>query len=146
MPDEVCFRLCRASASLPVRATPFSAGYDCAAVLDSPLQLAPGMRVLVPLGFELAMPEDMEAQLRPRSGLALQHGITLLNTPGTIDPDYRGEVQVLLINLGTKAFLIEPGMKIAQLVFVRLSHPCIRIVEQLDKTERAAGGFGHSGV
>lgn len=146
MSDQVRFRLCRTTATLPARATPHAAGYDCAAALDGPLHLAPGERILVPLGFEMALPEDMEAQIRPRSGLALRHGITLLNAPGTIDADYRGEVQVILANLGQASFVIEPGMRIAQMIFARLAHPLIRTVDQLDDTDRGAGGFGHSGV
>ncbi|HPN83153.1 MAG TPA: dUTP diphosphatase, partial [Spirochaetota bacterium] len=103
-------------------------------------------RYLVPLGFEMALPATMEAQIRPRSGLALKHGVTLANAPGTIDADYRGEVRVILVNLGTEPFTVEPGMRIAQMVFARVEHPAVLTVNELDATVRGAGGFGHSGV
>ncbi|RMF48648.1 MAG: dUTP diphosphatase [Bacteroidetes bacterium] len=131
---------------LPVYETAGAAGLDLRAHLKEALELAPGEWRAIPTGLYLALPPGYEAQVRPRSGLALHHGITLLNSPGTIDADYRGEVQVVLINLGKQPFRIEPGMRIAQLVVA----PVVRVewqpVETLPDTERGSGGFGHTGV
>ena len=130
---------------LPARMSPHAAGYDLCATLDAAKTLAPGARSLIPCGFALAMVEGMEAQVRPRSGLALKHGITCLNAPGTIDADYRGEVGVLLVNHGQEPFVVEPGMRIAQLVFARVAAPTLTPVETLPPTDRGAGGFGSTG-
>lgn len=131
---------------LPQYSTANSAGMDLRANIDSPIVLAPLQRVLVPTGFFMSLPEGCEAQVRPRSGLALKHGITVLNTPGTIDADYRGEIGVILVNLGDKEFIINDGERIAQLVVAKYEKIEFLPVEALDETERGAGGFGHSGV
>lgn len=131
---------------LPKYESALAAGLDVCACIDEPVELAPGERRLIPTGLRLAMPAGFEAQVRPRSGLALKHGITVLNSPGTIDADYRGELGVILINLGNKHFEIERGMRIAQLVFARVAQAELVVVPVLDETERGAGGFGHSGV
>ena len=131
---------------LPAYATPQSAGMDLRANLDSPIELLPMQRRLIPTGLYMALPEGFEAQVRPRSGLALKHGITVLNSPGTIDADYRGEVGVLLINLSNEPFVINDGERIAQMVIARHEQAEFSIVEELDQTERGAGGYGHTGV
>lgn len=131
---------------LPQYSTPYSAGMDLRANLEAPIILEPGARALVPTGLFMALPEGYEAQVRPRSGLALKHGITVLNSPGTIDADYRGEVGVILINLGQEAFVINDGERIAQMVIARYEQVKLLSVEKLDETERGEGGFGHSGV
>ena len=131
---------------LPSYATPLSAGMDLRANLDEPIVLEPMQRALVPTGLFIALPEGYEAQVRPRSGLALKHGVTVLNTPGTIDADYRGEVGVILINLGQEDFIINDGERIAQMVIARYEQAGLLAVEVLDETERGSGGFGHSGV
>ena len=131
---------------LPRYATLQSAGMDLRANLDEPIVLRPLERCLVPTGLYIALPEGYEAQVRPRSGLALKHGITVLNTPGTIDADYRGEVGVLLINLSQEDFVIEDGERIAQMVIARHEQGEFVVVEELDETERGAGGYGHTGV
>ncbi|MCM1371918.1 MAG: dUTP diphosphatase [Bacteroides sp.] len=131
---------------LPEYSTPCSAGMDLRASIDAPLVIKPMERVLVPTGLYMALPEGCEAQVRPRSGLALKHGVTVLNTPGTIDADYRGEIGVILINLGQEDFVIRDGERIAQMVIARYEHAEFVSVETLDKTERGEGGFGHSGV
>lgn len=131
---------------LPQYSTANSAGMDLRANIDSPIVLAPLQRVLVPTGLSMSLPEGCEAQVRPRSGLALKHGITVLNTPGTIDADYRGEIGVILVNLGDKEFIINDGERIAQLVVAKYEQIEFLPVEALDETERGAGGFGHSGV
>lgn len=131
---------------MPEYATPCSAGMDLRANVDSPLLIRPLERVLVPTGLYMALPEGYEAQVRPRSGLALKHGVTVLNTPGTIDADYRGEIGVILINLGREDFVVRDGERIAQMVIARYEQPGILSVETLDRTERGEGGFGHSGV
>ena len=130
---------------LPRRATPGSAGYDLCAAVDAALLLAPGERALVPTGFAIAVPEGYEAQLRPRSGLALRHGIVLPNAPGTIDSDYRGEVKVILQNLGDAPFTIRRGDRIAQLVIAAVARTEWDERSELDDTPRGEGGFGHSG-
>ena len=130
---------------LPAYATAGSAGLDLLAAIDTEIELRPGARVAVPTGIALALPENHEAQIRPRSGLALNYGVTLLNTPGTIDSDYRGEIKVIVINLGEAAFRIARGMKIAQMVVARYERATLRELERLDETQRAAGGFGSTG-
>jgi dUTP pyrophosphatase len=120
-------------------------GMDLAASIDTGISLAPGERTLVPCGFAIAIPRGYEGQVRPRSGLALRHGISIPNAPGTIDPDYRGEVSVLLVNLGTETVRIEPGERIAQLVVCPVADCILEEVEELDGTPRGAGGFGHTG-
>ena len=131
---------------LPTYATAQSAGMDLRANIDSPITLKPMERRLVPTGLYIALPEGYEAQVRPRSGLALKHGITVLNTPGTVDADYRGEIMVLLINFSTEAFVINAGERIAQMVIARHKQANLEEVEVLDETERGAGGYGHTGV
>ena len=131
---------------LPAYATIQSAGMDLRANLDQPITLAPMQRCLVPTGLYMALPIGFEAQVRPRSGLAIKKGITVLNSPGTIDADYRGEVCVILINLSAEPFVIEDGERIAQMVIARHEQVAWEEVEVLDDTERGAGGFGHTGV
>jgi dUTP pyrophosphatase len=131
---------------LPSRMSEWAAGFDLHAAVEEPVTLAPGERKLIPTGFAMAMPADLEAQIRPRSGLALKHGITCLNSPGTIDADYRGEVKVLLVNLGQQPFTIERGERIAQMVFQQLPAVAISEADELPDTVRGAGGFGHTGV
>jgi dUTP pyrophosphatase len=132
--------------SLPSYATEHSAGMDLRANLEAPIVLAPGHRALIPTGLFLELPEGTEAQVRPRSGLAFKHGVTVLNAPGTIDADYRGEVGVLLINHGQEPFEVKDGERVAQLVVAR----CVRVAfaesDDLRSTERGAGGFGHTGT
>jgi dUTP pyrophosphatase len=130
---------------LPEYATSQSAGLDLRAHLAEPLLLNPGERALIPTGLRMALPPGWEAQVRPRSGLALKQGVTVLNSPGTIDADYRGPVGVVLINHGADSFSVEPGERIAQLVFARFEQAVWQPVKELDQTERAEGGFGHSG-
>ena len=131
---------------LPAYATALSAGLDLRANLDSPVELFPMQRRIIPTGLFIALPEGYEAQVRPRSGLAVKHGITVLNSPGTVDADYRGELRTLLVNLSDKAFVIEPGERIAQMVIARHEHVEWEEVEVLDETERGAGGFGSTGL
>ncbi|MGO8915429.1 MAG: dUTP diphosphatase [Stellaceae bacterium] len=130
---------------LPAYATPGSAGVDLAAALDEPLELRPGARVAVPTGIALALPEGFEAQVRPRSGLALSHGLAVLNSPGTIDADYRGEVRVILANLGSEPVTISRGERIAQLVVAPVSRVVFERVVALPPSARGAGGFGSTG-
>jgi dUTP pyrophosphatase len=131
---------------LPQYATDHSAGLDLRANLDAPVVLAPGQRALIPTGLYLELPEGTEAQVRPRSGLAFKHGVTVLNSPGTIDADYRGEVGVLLINHGPEPFTVNDGERIAQLVVARYIRVSFAEVPDLRASERGAGGFGHTGV
>lgn len=131
---------------LPSYATPLSAGVDLRANLDEPITLSPMERALIPTGLFLSLPQGYEAQVRPRSGLALKKGLTVLNAPGTIDADYRGQVGVILINLSTEPFTINDGERIAQMVIARHETAEWVEVETLDETERGAGGFGHSGI
>lgn len=131
---------------LPQYATPQSAGMDLRANLDEPVTLAPLERKLIPTGLYMALPAGYEAQVRPRSGLAIKKGITVLNSPGTVDADYRGEVCVILVNLSNEPFVVEDGERIAQMVIAKHEQPELVEVETLDETERGAGGFGHSGV
>ncbi len=122
-----------------------AAGMDLTAAPDEPLVLQPGQRALVPTGISVALPPGHEGQIRPRSGLAVKHGLTLLNAPGTIDEDYRGEVKVLLANLGQEPFTVEAGMRVAQLVVAPVCRVEVQEVEALEETARGAGGFGHTG-
>lgn len=130
---------------LPTYATPQSAGLDLRANLAEPITLQPMERRLIPTGLRIALPQGYEAQVRPRSGLALKHGITLLNTPGTIDADYRGEIGVIMVNLSTEPFVVNHGERIAQLVIARFEQAEWEAVEDLDETLRGEGGFGHTG-
>lgn len=131
---------------LPAYATPQSAGMDLRANIEEPIVLRPMERRLVPTGLHIALPAGFEAQIRPRSGLALKHGITVLNTPGTVDADYRGEVMVLLVNFSQEDFVVNDGERIAQMVIARHEQGAFVEVETLDETERGAGGYGHTGV
>lgn len=131
---------------LPAYATAQSAGMDLRANIPESITLQPLERRLIPTGLHIALPEGYEAQVRPRSGLALKHGITVLNSPGTIDSDYRGELMVLLINLSQNPFTVNDGERIAQLVIARHEQAVLIAVEVLDETERGAGGYGHTGV
>lgn len=136
----------RSKHQLPAYATDLSAGMDLRANIDEPIELQPLQRVLVPTGLFMALPAGYEAQVRPRSGLAIKKGITVLNSPGTVDADYRGEVCVILINLSNEPFLITDGERIAQMVIARHEQIEWGEVDILDDTERGAGGFGHTGV
>ena len=131
---------------LPAYATKQSAGMDLRANIDEPIILHPMERRLIPTGLHIALPEGFEAQVRPRSGLALKHGITVLNTPGTIDADYRGEVMVLLVNFSNDDFVINDGERIAQMVIARHEQGEFLEVDEPDETERGEGGYGHTGV
>ena len=131
---------------LPEYATPQSAGVDLRANIDEPVELKPLSRALIPTGLHIALPEGYEAQIRPRSGLAIKKGITCLNTPGTIDADYRGEVGVILINLSAETFIVNPGERIAQMIINKFEQAEFELVEELDETERGEGGFGHTGI
>lgn len=133
---------------LPSYHSEHAAGLDVVAGLaeDEPLELAPGARVLVPTGFALELPPGYEAQLRPRSGLALKAGVTLLNSPGTIDADYRGEVGIIVGNIGREPFTVTRGLRIAQLVVAAVAQADVRVVKELPETRRGDGGFGHSGT
>lgn len=130
---------------LPCKMSEQASGYDLYAAVGEAVVLAPGERKLIPTGIALAMPDGLEAQIRPRSGLALKHGITCLNTPGTIDADYRGEIKVLLINLGQEPFAIARNERIAQMVFQAVPAVTLVEVDTLSETGRGAGGFGHTG-
>ena len=131
---------------LPAYATPQSAGMDLRANIDAPIVLHPLERKLIPTGLYMALPAGYEAQIRPRSGLALKHGITVLNTPGTIDADFRGEIMVLLVNFSQEDFTVNAGERIAQMVIARHETAEFTVVETLDETERGTGGYGHTGV
>ncbi|MFD2700163.1 dUTP diphosphatase [Paenibacillus shunpengii] len=130
---------------LPMQMSELAAGFDLYAAVDAETVLKPGERALIPTGFAMAIPAGYEAQIRPRSGLAFKHGITCLNTPGTIDADYRGEVKVLLINLGNEPFAIARGERVAQMVIQAVPQVIIAEVSELSETVRGAGGFGHTG-
>ncbi len=132
---------------LPSYQTALAAGLDLTAALplDAPLSLAPGARALVPCGIAIALPEGFEAQVRPRSGLAAKYGLTVLNSPGTIDADYRGEIQVILVNLGAEAVAVSRGMRIAQMVIATVTRARLVEVDSLDRTPRGSGGFGSTG-
>jgi dUTP pyrophosphatase len=145
LPHEIVCQAVRPGATLPQRMTEGAAGWDLRACLDAPVTLTPGDRNLIPTGLSFAIPEGLEGAIRPRSGLALRHGIGVLNSPGTIDSDYRGEVQIILINWGAEPFVVENGARIAQIVFQRL--PGVAVVwGTVGETDRGAGGFGHTGV
>lgn len=131
---------------LPFYASKLAAGMDLLACIDEDVVIKPLKRALIPTGLSIALPEGFEAQIRPRSGLAWKNGITLPNSPGTIDADYRGEISVILLNLGEEDFVVSRGMRIAQMVFARYEICQFKVVESLDETERGDGGFGHSGV
>ncbi|MBO7646284.1 MAG: dUTP diphosphatase [Prevotella sp.] len=131
---------------LPQYATPQSAGMDLRANTEEAFTLKPLERKLFPTGLYISLPEGYEAQVRPRSGLALKHGITVLNTPGTVDADYRGEIGVVLVNLSNEPFTVEPGERIAQMVIAKHEQAEFVVVEELDETERGAGGYGHTGT
>jgi dUTP pyrophosphatase len=131
--------------NLPSYATKQSAGMDLCAAIEEAIELGPGERMLIPTGLSIAMPAGFEAQIRPRSGFAMKHGVTVLNTPGTVDADYRGEIKVLLINLGQEGFTIERGMRIAQMVIARHETVSWDVVETLEESERGAKGFGSTG-
>ena len=130
---------------LPAYATELSAGMDIRANLSEPIILEPLQRCLVPTGLYIALPKGFEAQIRPRSGLAIKKGISVLNSPGTIDADYRGEICIILVNLSSEAFVIEDGERIAQMVIARHEQAEWMVTDELDSTERGAGGFGHTG-
>ncbi len=130
---------------LPAYATQGSSGLDLRAFIPTPVQLAPLERVLIPTGLHIAMPNHLEAQVRPRSGLAIKQGLTCLNTPGTIDADYRGEIKVILINLSNEIQVIQDGDRIAQIVFQQVEKMEWQLVENLETTQRGEGGFGHTG-
>ncbi len=132
--------------SLPQYATAMSAGVDLRANLESPVEMLPMQRKLIPTGLHIALPQGYEAQVRPRSGLAVKHGITVLNSPGTIDADYRGEICVILINLSKETFVIQDGERIAQMVIAAHEQAEWEPCDTLDETERGNGGFGHSGM
>ena len=132
--------------ALPRYETPMSAGMDLRANLDEAITLQPLERRLIPTGLRIALPVGYEAQVRPRSGLALKHGVTVLNTPGTIDADYRGEIGIILVNLSQTPFVINDGERIAQMVIARHEQPDLVAVDVLDETERGEGGFGHTGI
>jgi dUTP pyrophosphatase len=131
---------------LPAYGTPYSAGMDVRANLDEPMEIKPMQRVLVPTGLRVQLPQGYEMQLRPRSGLALKHGITLVNTPGTIDADYRGEIGVILINLSDTTFTVNNGDRICQMVITNYTHVDWIATDSIDETSRGEGGFGHTGV
>ena len=140
------WRRLRADTQLPCYQTEHAAGLDVCACLDAAVELSPGEIALIPCGFAMAVPEGFEAQVRPRSGLATTHGISMPNAPGTIDADYRGEVKIPLINLGRSPFTVEPGMRIAQMVIAPVARVEVVEVDALDETARGAGGFGSTGV
>ncbi|NBX26051.1 MAG: dUTP diphosphatase [Planctomycetes bacterium] len=142
---EVRFKRLHAKAQLPAYQSAEAAGMDLHACLDAPLSLQPGDLVRVPLGWIMAIPSGFEGQVRPRSGLAAKHGITVPNAPGTIDSDYRGEAVVALINLGRETFVIEHGMRIAQLVVAPVARAGVREVDEIEETARGRGGFGSTG-
>ena len=135
----------RPDAVLPRYATQDAAGADLAAAMDAAIVLLPGARALVPTGLAFAIPSGYEVQIRPRSGLALKHGVTVINSPGTIDADYRGEVCAILVNLGAAEYTIHPGDRVAQIVFAAVARAAIAESKDLDETDRGAGGFGSTG-
>lgn len=131
---------------LPAYMSEGASGMDLPACLDQPVEIPPGQRRLIPTGFSISLPPGYEAQIRPRSGLARDHGVTLLNTPGTIDSDYRGEICVILANLGDSPFAVRRGDRIAQMVVAKVERAQLEVVKEIDETKRNAGGFGHTGV
>jgi len=130
---------------LPRKMSVYASGFDLHAAVGEPVVIPPGERALIPTGIAIAMPPGLEAQVRPRSGLALRNGVTCLNSPGTIDADYRGEIKVILINLGNEPFVVARGERIAQLVFQQVPEVVLEEATELPETERGAGGFGHTG-
>lgn len=144
--DKVTVKIInRSGHDVPAYSTESSAGMDVRACLQEPVTLQPLQRALIPTGLRIALPQGYECQIRPRSGLALKHGISLVNTPGTIDADYRGEIGVIVINLSNEPFTINNGERICQMVITRYSHTTWAVVDTLDETERGEGGFGHTG-
>ena len=131
---------------LPKYQTSQSAGMDLRANIDAPILIKPLDRKLIPTGLHIALPEGYEAQIRPRSGLSIKNGITIINTPGTIDPDYTGDVGVILVNISNKDFVVQPGDRIAQMVINKFEQAEFEVVEELDETERGEGGYGHTGI
>lgn len=131
---------------LPKYQTVQSAGMDLRANIDAPVLIKPLDRKLIPTGLHIALPEGYEAQIRPRSGLVIKNGITIINTPGTIDPDYTGDVGVILVNISNEDFVVQPGDRIAQMVINKFEQAEFKVVEELDETERGEGGFGHTGI
>ncbi len=152
MPDTTVIKYCRmrpdqdADIPLPRYMTPRSAGMDISAAVTEPVTLQPGEILMIPSGFAVSLPAGFEAQIRPRSGLAIKHGISIVNAPGTIDADYRGEVKIGLINFGTSPYIISRGDRIAQMVISRVTQARFEVVETLDASERNSGGFGHTGI
>lgn len=150
MPDTVKISLTpmehAVGLNLPTYATDQAAGMDLTAALDEAIEIGPGERMLIPTGLSIALPEGYEAQIRPRSGLALKHGVTVLNAPGTVDADYRGEIGVILANLGQEPFTVERGMRIAQMVIAQHAKVEWEVAEALEETERGSGGFGSTGT
>lgn len=147
MTDKIRVRIINSSHHPdPAYATPLSAGMDVRANLDAPVTLGPLERALIPTGLRIELPEGYECQMRPRSGLALKKGITLLNSPGTVDADYRGEIGVILVNLSAEPFVVNDGERICQMVFARHARAELIPSETLSETERGEGGFGHTGV
>lgn len=144
-PIRIPITALRPGTTLPAYQSEGAAGMDLAAALDQPVELAPGEFRLIPCGFAIAVPPGFEAQVRPRSGLAAKHGVTVLNAPGTIDSDYRGEVKVILINHGPEPFLVTPGMRVAQMVVGRVARVEWDVADALPETARGEGGFGHTG-
>ncbi|MCA9647533.1 MAG: dUTP diphosphatase [Myxococcales bacterium] len=145
-PKVLLKRVGEVEVPLPRYQTPESAGLDLCAALKEAVTLAPGKRQLIPTGLAMAIPRGYEWQVRPRSGLALKHGISIVNSPGTIDSDYRGEVAIVLINLGEEPYAVEPLSRIAQLVIAPLTQASLELASELDDTERGAGGYGSTGV
>ena len=131
---------------LPKYQTSQSAGMDLRANIDAPVLIKPLDRKLIPTGLHIALPEGYEAQIRPRSGLVIKNGITIINTPGTIDSDYRGDVGVILVNISNEDFVVQPGDRIAQMVINKFEQAKSEVVEELDETERGEGGYGHTGI
>ena len=143
---QVSFVKLHSQASVPEAMTAGAAGIDLSACLEEPTSIEPGRRALIPTGMALSLPGGYEGQIRPRSGLALKHGVTVLNAPGTIDSDYRGEVKVLLVNFGDRAFDVKHGDRIAQLVVAKVEQVVLVQVDDLDSTARSSGGFGSTGI
>ncbi len=152
MSDQIIINCCRlrpmADADIPLARymTPHSAGMDICAAVESDVTLHPGDIAVIPTGFAVSLPTGYEAQIRPRSGLAVKHGITLINAPGTIDADYRGEIQIALIHLGKTPYTIRRGDRIAQMVIAKVAQASFRMVDVLDVSQRSNGGFGHTGI
>jgi len=146
MAETVHVKKYRTGAQLPLQGTAHAAGYDITACIEEKVVIRPGERSLIPTGLLLELPSGMEAQVRPRSGLAIRNGVTLLNSPGTIDADYRGEVKVILINHSQEPFTVDNGMRIGQLVFKHVCSPQIVEVDAISETARGSGGFGHTGL